>query len=96
MSKFVIRNIVQMVVNCSYVCVFYLMLLSLLDTAGVGANKLPEEDISMATETNVSIYLPTPYLNHCCSRTVVWFWSLLAPDTDNYLPMSRRRDKTVI
>ncbi|XP_029712111.2 putative divalent cation/proton antiporter TMEM165 [Aedes albopictus] len=52
MSKFVIRNIVQMVVNCSYVCVFYLMLLSLLDTAGVGANKLPEEDISMATETN--------------------------------------------
>lgn len=52
MNRFVIRNIVQMVVNCSYVCVFYLMLMSLLDTAGVGANKLPEEDISMVTEVN--------------------------------------------
>ncbi|XP_062561067.1 uncharacterized protein LOC134225208 [Armigeres subalbatus] len=52
MAKFMIRNIVQMVVNCSYICVFYMMLLSLLDTAGVGANKLPEEDVSMVTEVN--------------------------------------------
>ncbi|XP_055627047.1 transmembrane protein 165 [Toxorhynchites rutilus septentrionalis] len=52
MNKFVIRNIVRMMVNCSYFCVFYLMILSALDTAGVGANKLPEEDISMVTEVN--------------------------------------------
>ncbi|XP_039448331.1 transmembrane protein 165 [Culex pipiens pallens] len=50
MNKFVLRNIVQAAVSCSYFCVFYLMLLCLLDTAGVGANKMPEEDISMVTE----------------------------------------------
>lgn len=42
-------------VNCSYICVFYMMLLSLLDTAGVGANKLPEEDISMVTEVDNAV-----------------------------------------
>lgn len=52
MNKFVIRNIVQMTVNCSYFCLFYLMIMCLLDTAGVGANKMPEEDISMVTEVN--------------------------------------------
>uniref|UniRef100_A0A8D8D8W1 GDT1 family protein n=1 Tax=Culex pipiens TaxID=7175 RepID=A0A8D8D8W1_CULPI len=52
MNKFVLRNIVQAAVSCSYFCVFYLMLLCLLDTAGVGANKMPEEDISMVTELN--------------------------------------------
>lgn len=58
MNKFVLRNIVQAAVSCSYFCVFYLMLLCLLDTAGVGANKMPEEDISMVTELSVSV-LPT-------------------------------------
>lgn len=77
MSKFVIRNIVQMVVNCSYVCVFYLMLLSLLDTAGVGANKLPEEDISMATETNVSNKLGN-FSKLLLDRYFCW---LLPPDS---------------
>lgn len=52
MNKFVLRNIVRAMVSCSYFCVFYLMILCLLDTAGVGANKLPEEDISMVTELN--------------------------------------------
>lgn len=52
MNKFVIRNIVRLLVNCSYLCLIYLMILCYLDTAGVGANKLPEEDISIATEPN--------------------------------------------
>lgn len=52
MNKFLIRNIVRAAVSCSYFCLFYLMLMSLLDTAGVGANKMPEEDISMVTEMN--------------------------------------------
>uniref|UniRef100_A0A1Q3F8E6 GDT1 family protein n=2 Tax=Culex tarsalis TaxID=7177 RepID=A0A1Q3F8E6_CULTA len=52
MNKFVLRNIVRATVSCSYFCVFYLMILCLLDTAGVGANKMPEEDISMVTELN--------------------------------------------
>lgn len=50
MNKFVIRNIVQRFVNCTYVCVFYLMLLCMLDTAGIGADKMPQEDISVVTE----------------------------------------------
>ncbi|XP_052862479.1 uncharacterized protein LOC128269142 [Anopheles cruzii] len=52
MNKFVIRNIVQLAVHCTYVCVFYLMLLSLLDTAGIGADKMPQEDISVVTEVD--------------------------------------------
>ncbi|XP_058458888.1 transmembrane protein 165 [Malaya genurostris] len=52
MNKFLLRNIVRMMINCSYICTFYMMILCLLDTAGVGANKLPEEDISMVTELN--------------------------------------------
>ncbi|XP_058829131.1 uncharacterized protein LOC131688699 [Topomyia yanbarensis] len=52
MNKFLLRNIVRMMINCSYICMFYMMILCLLDTAGVGANKMPEEDISMATEVN--------------------------------------------
>lgn len=52
MNKFVLRNIVRAAVSCSYFCVFYMMIMSLLDTAGVGANKMPEEDISMVTELN--------------------------------------------
>ncbi|XP_053685005.1 uncharacterized protein LOC128734715 [Sabethes cyaneus] len=52
MNKFLIRNIVRLMVNCSYFCLFYMVILCLLDTAGVGANKLPEEDISMVTELN--------------------------------------------
>lgn len=50
MNKFVIRNIVQRAVHCTYVCVFYLMLLSLLDTAGIGADKMPKEDISAVSD----------------------------------------------
>uniref|UniRef100_A0A2M4CRX6 GDT1 family protein n=1 Tax=Anopheles darlingi TaxID=43151 RepID=A0A2M4CRX6_ANODA len=50
MNKFVIRNIVQRAVNCTYVCVFYLMLLSLLDTAGIAADKMPKEDISAVSD----------------------------------------------
>uniref|UniRef100_A0A182N2P8 GDT1 family protein n=1 Tax=Anopheles dirus TaxID=7168 RepID=A0A182N2P8_9DIPT len=50
MNKFVIRNIAQRLVNCTYVCVFYLMLLCMLDTAGIGADKMPQEDISVVTE----------------------------------------------
>ncbi|XP_055599098.1 uncharacterized protein LOC129748484 [Uranotaenia lowii] len=52
MNKFVIRNMTRAAVSCSYLCFFYMVLLCLLDTAGVGANKLPEEDISMVTEIN--------------------------------------------
>uniref|UniRef100_A0AAG5DIC3 GDT1 family protein n=1 Tax=Anopheles atroparvus TaxID=41427 RepID=A0AAG5DIC3_ANOAO len=52
MNKFVIRNIVQRFVNCTYVCVFYLMLLCMLDTAGIGADKMPQEDISVVTEVD--------------------------------------------
>ncbi|XP_049295506.1 keratin, type II cytoskeletal 2 epidermal [Anopheles funestus] len=52
MNKFVIRNIAQRLVHCMYVCVFYLILLCMLDTAGIGADKMPQEDISVVTEVD--------------------------------------------
>ncbi|XP_053678414.1 uncharacterized protein LOC128728790 [Anopheles nili] len=50
MNKFVIRNIAHRLVNFTYWCMFYLMLLCMLDTAGIGADKMPQEDISVVTE----------------------------------------------
>uniref|UniRef100_A0A182PW65 GDT1 family protein n=1 Tax=Anopheles epiroticus TaxID=199890 RepID=A0A182PW65_9DIPT len=35
-----------------YVCVFYLILVCMLDTAGIGADKMPQEDISVVTEVD--------------------------------------------
>uniref|UniRef100_A0A182MAI1 GDT1 family protein n=1 Tax=Anopheles culicifacies TaxID=139723 RepID=A0A182MAI1_9DIPT len=52
MNKFVIRNIAQRLVHCMYVCVFYLILVCILDTAGIGADKMPQEDISVVTEVD--------------------------------------------
>ncbi|XP_041782505.1 transmembrane protein 165 isoform X2 [Anopheles merus] len=52
MNKFVLRNIAQRLVHCMYVCVFYLILVCMLDTAGIGADKMPQEDISVVTEVD--------------------------------------------
>uniref|UniRef100_A0A182Y9L0 Uncharacterized protein n=1 Tax=Anopheles stephensi TaxID=30069 RepID=A0A182Y9L0_ANOST len=52
MNKFVITNISQRLVQCMYVCVFYLILVCMLDTAGIGADKMPQEDISVVTEVD--------------------------------------------
>ncbi|XP_050067211.1 uncharacterized protein LOC126556060 [Anopheles maculipalpis] len=52
MNKFVLRNISQRLVQCMYVCVFYLILVCMLDTAGIGADKMPQEDISVVTEVD--------------------------------------------
>lgn len=52
MNKFFITNIAQRLVQCMYVCVFYLVLLCMLDTAGIGADKMPQEDISVVTEVD--------------------------------------------
>lgn len=69
MNKFVLRNIAQRLVHCMYVCVFYLILVCMLDTAGIGADKMPQEDISVVTEVDgVSV----------CERSALLLYLLFA------------------